>query len=262
MGKNTVLKAVRSTIRYHRSKSLSDWVLLLTRGRKIRKSAREILATIDHAGIKKLQQKYHSVTTDDYSWVRYLYPESHMLREVFRVAKYGLAASEPLRILDLGTGAGYFPYVCRHYGHNCVGVDVEEELFGAVAAVLGVDRRIWTVTPQMIDAPIDRRFDLVTAFQVAFDNIVNQADPDPWTQESWELFIRRLEEDFVEPGGRIVLTGVRSCLKGSPYYSLGVRDFFVSLGAKVGNGTVDLVVSDKARGQTKTGADCSMGDVK
>lgn len=169
-----------------------------------------------------------------------------MVREVFRVTKYGLTGIEPLRILDLGTGAGYFPYVCRHYGHECIGVDIEEELFGDVAEVLQVDRRIWPVTPQLADPPVTGRFDLVTAFQVAFDNIVNRADADPWTRDSWETFIRRLAEQYVKSGGRIVLTGVRPCLRESPYYSEEVTSLFASLGAKVSHGTVDLVLGDQA----------------
>ena len=38
-----------------------------------------------------------------------------------------LDRTPPLRILDLGCGAGYFLYVCRFFGHEGIGVDTDEE---------------------------------------------------------------------------------------------------------------------------------------
>ena len=35
----------------------------------------------------------------------------------------GLDRASPLRILDIGTGPGYFPFICRKLGHKCLALD-------------------------------------------------------------------------------------------------------------------------------------------
>src|SRR5437762_8127100 len=66
-----------------------------------------------------------------------------------------LDRSPPLRIVDLGCGAGYFLYVCKYFGHDVLGFDTDNEaLFRATTALLDVARVIGRIERQ---TPLDRK---------------------------------------------------------------------------------------------------------
>src|SRR5258708_7183626 len=46
---------------------------------------------------------------------------------VERAQDLWLDRAPPLRILDLGSGAGYFLYVCKSFGHHVLGFDTDKE---------------------------------------------------------------------------------------------------------------------------------------
>ena len=138
-----LLSAAASTLlHYRRTKSWSDIALLAKRFLAIRREARAIVENVDHDKFEELQKRYEGKTKATYPWVRYLELELHFRREVFRAFKLKLDRTSARRVLDLGTGPGYFPLVCRHYGHDCIGVDIEQPLFGRIAKIIQVDRRI------------------------------------------------------------------------------------------------------------------------
>ena len=54
-----------------------------------------------------------------------------------------LDRAPPMRIVDLGCGAGYFLYVCKCFGHHVLGFDTNNEpLFRATTEILDVPRVI------------------------------------------------------------------------------------------------------------------------
>ena len=202
---------------------------------------------MDQEKLDRLRREYAGITREDYAWVRYLSLDSDMYREVFRAKKYLLDSTPSGRMLDLGTGPGYFPFVCKQYGHDAIGVDIEEPLFARLADIIETDRFVWPVTPQLAAPPFEGRFNTVTAFQVAFDNIVNRTDPAPWSTADWRLFFCNLIDRFVAEDGRIFMTGVRACTPSTAYYDEELVAFLKSINAKVVNGKITLIIDRQVR---------------
>jgi SAM-dependent methyltransferase len=91
---------------------------------------------------------------------------------VERAQDLWLDRAPPLRILDLGCGAGYFLYVCETFGHEGLGLDTDNEpLFRATTELLSVKRIISRIEPGVSLPDLDRRFDLVAAHRVCFHRL-------------------------------------------------------------------------------------------
>ena len=107
-------------------------------------------------------------------------------------------------MLDLGSGAGYFLFVCKQLGHGGMGIDVPHpEFYGAMFDALGLQRVVAPVEAQkpLPDALLaGGKFDLVTAFSIEFNK---HAPWGLWTAADWECLLTDLRERFLNPGGRI-----------------------------------------------------------
>jgi len=88
---------------------------------------------------------------------------------------------EPLRVLDMGGGLGYFAAECRALGHDATVLDLFEALPQATAEALGV-----RYVPHMIMAgvplPGKETYDLITAIRL------NLTEPDRWTWDEYAKF--------------------------------------------------------------------------
>lgn len=117
----------------------------------------------------------------------------------------GLSQSKPLRILDIGTGVGYFPVVCKYYGHTVVAIDRDgNQAFEDVTKWLNVERRSWEIKPFSPIPYLDEKFDLVTAFMVNFDRY-EPPDYAPWDIKEWDFFLADMARNHLKEGGRLVL---------------------------------------------------------
>ncbi len=155
-----------------------------------------VAGAIDPAAHQALQDKYRSaVLTSDPTYMYKYLDLAHWLKDkVARAFAMGLAEGPPLRILDVGTGAGHFLAVCNALGRQTVGVDLEFPLYVDLCALMGVDRRTWRVKPGEALPETLGVFDLVTAFQVKFDALGH--DPARghlyWSLDDWDFFLRDL----------------------------------------------------------------------
>src|SRR5205814_9483561 len=117
-----------------------------------------------------------------------------------------LDRAAPLRILDLGSGAGYFLYVCKHFGHDVLGFDTDTEpLFHATTEPLGVRRvigRIERLTPL---PDLGGKFDLVAAHRICFHRIGKVRDGLEWSLADWEFFINDIRSRVLTENGRLLL---------------------------------------------------------
>ncbi len=123
------------------------------------------------------------------------------LREALcRARALGLDRGRPLRILDLGSGAGYFLVAARSMGHEVYGFDLDDNaLYNRIIAAFGVQR-----FPGRIDAfaPFDvphLTFDLITAFSITFDRTSGR-----WRRDEWQFLLRDLRRMLAD-NGRIFL---------------------------------------------------------
>jgi hypothetical protein len=147
----------------------------------------------------------------------------------------GLHKSKGLEILDIGTGAGYFPVVCKYYGHNSVAIDrAGNEVFEDVTKWLKVDRRVWYIKPFHPIPYLGQRFDLVTAFMVNFDRLPTP-DRKPWTTKEWDFFLFDLACNHLKDNGRVVLL-----LNNRTLQVTSVMEHFSKKGAHVDGAWVDF----------------------
>ncbi|MGC6486120.1 MAG: class I SAM-dependent methyltransferase [Planctomycetota bacterium] len=213
---------------------------MLFRRRSILSLASRVATCIDDSAIAVVREKYSRFSRSDRPWIRFLDYRAELAREAFRCHKFSLDGSAPGRVLDLGTGPGYFLLACRELGHEAIGLDIADPILGDIAAAVGADRRICRVTPELSGLPVRGPFDLVTGFQIAFDNTYVTTDHPPWSTDDWRQFLVRVCNDILSPSGRLILTGVRSCLPKSPYYCGGTHRFLEAAGARVRKGCIEL----------------------
>ncbi|MBY0456079.1 MAG: hypothetical protein K2V38_01945 [Gemmataceae bacterium] len=134
---------------------------------------------------------------------KYLDIEPVMRRALYSAYELGLHRSPPLRVLDLGTGCGYFPYICKYFGHTAVAVDLDEvPMYREVVDCLGVDRRVCRISAFERLPDIGPRFDVVTALAVCFNN---HDQPDLWGPDEWLFFLKDLADNQLTAGGRLLM---------------------------------------------------------
>src|SRR5215469_13999237 len=81
----------------------------------------QILSGIDLAGLERIREKF-SVPGERTHWPKYVDADRWLRLNIRRAQELRLTARlAPLRILDLGSGAGYFLLVARYLGHSGIG---------------------------------------------------------------------------------------------------------------------------------------------
>ena len=197
-------------------------------------SARRILATLDRAEFARLRECYPyrpnarkiNAYEDAAYWIGI---------NVERAQDLWLDRTPPLRILDLGCGAGYFLYVCRFFGHEAVGLDTDEEpLFRGTTELLNVHRVISRIHPRVPLPDFGDKFDLVTAHRVCFHRITRAENGEwnEWTPAEWNFFINDIRTRFLKPNGRLLLDfNLRP--SGASFFTNELRDPFLSQGARI-----------------------------
>jgi len=197
-------------------------------------NAKRILATIDPAEIARITEQYPrrlgarktNAWQDAAHWINI---------NVGRAQNIWLDRSPPLRILDLGSGAGYFLYVCQFLKHSGLGLDLDDDpFFGAMTKYFNVPRVIWRIDPGIPLPDLGEKFDLVTGHRVCFHRITrNENDVwKEWTPVDWEFFICDIRTRFLKPHGRLLLDFLPRP-DGSSFFTEELRVCFESQGARI-----------------------------
>jgi SAM-dependent methyltransferase len=172
---------------------------------------------------------------------------------VERAQDLWLDRSPPLRILDLGCGAGYFLYVCGIFGHDGLGLDTDNEpLFRATTELLKVKRVISRIEPGVPLPDLGQRFDLVVAHRVCFHRIrrAPKEEPEEWTSGDWKFFMDDIRARFLAPYGRLLLD-FNPRRDGSSFFTPELRTFFLSQGARILRSKALLAADPKTRSRFK-----------
>jgi SAM-dependent methyltransferase len=197
-------------------------------------SSRRILATLDRTEFANLRERYPyrpdarkiNAYEDAAYWIGI---------NVERAQDLWLDRTPPLRILDLGCGAGYFLYVCRFFGHEGLGLDTDEDpLFGGITELLNIRRVISRIHSCVPLPDLGEKFDLVTAHRVCFHRI-NRAPSgewNEWTPADWEFFINDIRTKFLKPNGRLLLD-FNPRRDGSSFFTSALRACFLTKGARI-----------------------------
>ncbi|MEY2538693.1 MAG: hypothetical protein QOG67_2433 [Verrucomicrobiota bacterium] len=191
-----------------------------------------ILSTIDRDKMNRLREHYPhrpgSAKVNRFENANHWIPVN-----VERAQDLWLDRASPLRILDLGCGAGYFLYVSEFFGHEALGLDTDDDpLFRGTTELLNVRRIISRIEPGVPLPDLDGKFDLVTAHRICFQRIARRGKDDwkEWPAENWKFFINDIRTRFLRPEGRLLLD-FNPHVDGS-YFTPDVRACFQSLGGR------------------------------
>jgi SAM-dependent methyltransferase len=196
--------------------------------------AKRILATIDPAEIARITEHYPrrpgarktNAWQDAAHWIDI---------NVGRAQNLWLDRSPPLRILDLGSGAGYFLYVCQFLGHSGLGLDVDDDpFFGAMTKYFNVPRVLSRIDPGIPLPDLGEKFDLVTGHRVCFHRITRDENDvwKEWTPADWKFFIHDIRTRFLKPHGRLLLEFLPRP-DGSSFFTEELRACFLAQGARI-----------------------------
>jgi SAM-dependent methyltransferase len=151
----------------------------------------ELLSKTDLKGAMAISEKHQKTCANFLS--KYLNVEEWLFDGLKRVAETVNDEKRPLKILDIGTGAGYVPFICSLLGHEVIALDNSvEPFFIEMANFLGIDRRIYNISP--IETLPFGRFDYVMGHNVTFDY--------RWIAEDYEAFLTSLVKNNFAEGGR------------------------------------------------------------
>jgi SAM-dependent methyltransferase len=176
--------------------------------------------------------------------LKYLDLDLWLRANILRGVRLGLHRAAPLRILDVGCGAGLFVYLARRWGHEASGLDrpltelspSERLVYGTVPAVLGVPVLRASVAAHALPS-LDGSYDLVTAFMICFNG---HRGPDEWGAAQWRVFLGSIAARL-SPSGRVHLAFNASRARdGSRFYGSDVGALFDRCGARRERGEVTL----------------------
>ena len=148
---------------------------------------------IDRPALEKLRENF-----DGHGYRKYQDRFEHsLIRNAERVFTLGLHEGPPRRIFDIGCGFGYFMLGAQHFGHQAVGLDLEDPYFSEVTRILKLRKVVHRIEPfQPLPEIPGAPFDWITAFATMFDNA---GFPGQWTRKEWEFFLKDLRR-FMVPG--------------------------------------------------------------
>jgi SAM-dependent methyltransferase len=196
--------------------------------------ANRILATVDRNQFSELRKRFPYKETSP-RINRFEDADYWIGINVERAQDLWLDRARPLRILDLGCGAGYFLYVCKFFGHETLGVDTDNEpLYRATTELLKIERVIARIEPNVALSDLGRRFDLVTAHRVCFHRMRRSGagEPREWTCDQWKFFMRDVRKNLLLPEGRLLLD-FNPRPDGSSFFTPELRALFLEEGARI-----------------------------
>src|SRR5438128_3336817 len=177
----------------HKISKLSDPTVILSAKRAMQRAIHPLpvsrfLAEIDSSQLKRIQQIYGVPGSRD--WPKYVEAERFLKLNIRRVQDIGLDRMPPQRILDLGSGAGYFLFVNRVLGHSGLGLDVDNRpLFREMFELFGLQRIIHRIEKFKPLPDTGSEHDWITAFSISF---TGAGQPVPWGIPEWDYFLQDL----------------------------------------------------------------------
>jgi SAM-dependent methyltransferase len=196
------------------------------------------MKTINLEQFKVYQERYSDADPPPGGYSKYLDIRTWMAAKLTYLYHLNLHTTRPLRILDLGTGPGYFPYLCSLYGHRVVAIDLDiVPMYNELCKFFHVDRRTWRIVKFENLPDFGVRFDLVTAFMIKFNQ---HGRPDQWGVNEWRFFLEDLKRNQMAENGRIFLE-LNACRDGDgSWFDAGLLDLFLDRGGRVYRNHVDI----------------------
>lgn len=194
--------------------------------------AEDIAASIDPEGLFAIRKAFRGQQNPmDFKYFNF---EPWIRENVRRALKVDLLNKRRISILDIGTGFGYFPYVCGcWHGHTVKAIDIPgQKLYDAVTEFLGIDKKHYFIKKFEPVESLGLKFDLITCFLVAFDR---PPDEEIWGPAEWDFFLTDIKENHLTETGQLFLR-LNPIPRVNSWYLPGVGEIFKKHGAKVRGG--------------------------
>jgi hypothetical protein len=162
---------------------------------------------------------------------KYIWPEPWLAKKWAAIELLDLHRSHGLSILDLGTGPGHFPIICRYLGHDCEALDQPGiPLYDDLCRLAGLERIDHAIRPGQPLPRFERRFDLVTAFMLGFNT---RPDGTLFSLDDWQFFLDDVRDNVLTPGGHLCLKMIRQAKRsGLKYGDPELMALFEARGAR------------------------------
>src|SRR5204862_5810352 len=189
-------------------------------------SIKPFLDKIDIQRLRDIQRRYSDVA-DRYA--KYANVEHWLKINLPRVRDLELDRSPPKNILDLGCGAGFFLFLAKQFGHQCLGLDVGDFLLSnELIELFGLERVTGRIRAFQPLPDFRCKFDSITAFSAAFNR--SEDESRGWNPEEWNFFLDDADR-YLRLDGQILIE-INSG-KEKRYFPAEVRDFLLKRGARV-----------------------------
>lgn len=187
----------------------------------------EILSGIDAKGLEEIRSN-HAIPNPGIRIEKYLEMEKWLGINVRRIYNLGLDFGPKRRILDLGSGAGYFLHISKRLGHEVIGLDIPEPAwYGDITCLLGVPRVVQRINRFEPLPDFGAPFDCVTGFMVCFNDHLSET---PWGIPEWKFFLDDLWTRL-SPGALVWFE--LNPGKDGTHYTPELKRFFEERGALV-----------------------------
>ena len=148
---------------------------------------------IKSVGSNKIESLYRKTNN------RYFNPEivEKYIQEKLSVAHYlGLHESKNKTLIDIGTGAGWFPYICKLYNHRCIGTDVlGRSEYDPIYEALKIE-----VTGDLVYARQPFGLNIKAHYIISLRSFFPNR-PTVWEMEDWKYFFRDIKKNILKDGG-------------------------------------------------------------
>ncbi len=202
---------------------------------------------IDYFKIKNIINRQHillkidSASDDSQSFEKYFILKELFIQEaLIRVQKLYLNNSKSkLSILDLGTGAGYFPFICNYYQNESEAIDILGNKFydeSTNALKLKKYHQKIIFDEKLIT---NKKYDLVCAYMICFNGHKSEA---LWTNKEWGAFLINIIENNLNSNGRIFLS-FNLENDGKPF-SKELKHFFSFFASEITNNEI-MILNNK-----------------
>ena len=151
-----------------------------------------------------LNAKSQEYNSDFVAQEKYLNYKFWLKESLIRIYKLKLHRTKDKNILDIGTGAGYFPFLCNELSHKGYCLDVpDNDLYDQITDSLGLVKfKKYINRFEPLELETKERFDYITAFMICFNN---HKQDDLWNKEEWNYFILDLQKNYLKKEGKILL---------------------------------------------------------
>ena len=177
----------------------------------------------------EIKKYFHNNLENHWDISKYLDTEEWVFENLARFYKIGLQKTTGLKVLDISTGYGYFPYLCNALGHKAEGTDLPQSqynLYEKITKKLNVNVKSLKIEKFKIFS-FNQKYDVITSFMICFNQHKN---PELWHIDEWDFFLKNINE-FLNESGFLVLSFNAESINEP--VDIDLLNHFINKGAKV-----------------------------